>query len=84
MSLRNNLISGGEGKGVAHAAKLRVIDNAVLSDSSRSKDSHMSQRTPQSPGCAAFINSTHDSINSFAVKMNLICQIVVVMILNNN
>ena len=31
-----HLISGGEGNAVAHAAKLTVIDNAVLSDSPHS------------------------------------------------
>ena len=46
MSLRNNLISGGEGKDVADAAKLMVTDNAVLSDSPRSKDTHMNQAHP--------------------------------------
>ena len=38
MSLRNNLISGGEGSDVAGKAKLMVTDSAVLPDSSRSKD----------------------------------------------
>ena len=38
MSLRNNLISGEEGKDVAAAAGMMVTDNAMLSDLSRSKD----------------------------------------------
>ena len=46
MSLRNNLIGGGEGKDVADAVKLMVTDNAVLSDSSRSKDTYMNQAHP--------------------------------------
>ena len=46
MSLRNNLISGGEGNAVADAAKLMATDNAVLSDSPRSKDTYMVQAHP--------------------------------------
>ena len=46
MSLHNNLISGGEGKDVADAAKLMVTDSAVLPDSPRSKDTYMNQAHP--------------------------------------
>ena len=46
MSLRNNLISGGEVSDVAHAAKLMVRGNAVLPDSPRSKDTYLSQAHP--------------------------------------
>ena len=41
MSLGNNLISGGEVSYVKAAANLMVTDNAVLSDSPRSKDTTM-------------------------------------------
>ena len=46
MGLRDNLISGGEGIVVAHAAKLMVRDNAVLSDSSLSSDTHVDLAHP--------------------------------------
>jgi hypothetical protein len=63
MSLRNNLISGGEGKDVADAAKLRVIDNAVLSDSSRSKDTHMNQAHPSVTSLRC-VNHVHQFVRS--------------------
>ena len=46
MSLRNNLISGGEGNAVAHAAELMGTDNAMLPDLSRFKDTHMNPAHP--------------------------------------
>ena len=86
MSLRNNLISGGEGKDVAHAAKLMVRGNAVLPDSPRSKDTYLSQARPSvTSSCCVhqFVRSQNefDSSNScghdpqqyiFLVKMVLI------------
>ena len=46
MSLRNNLISGGERKDVDAAVKLMVRGNAVLPDSPRSKDTYLNQAHP--------------------------------------
>ena len=68
MSLRNNLISGGEGNAGAHAAELMGTDNAMLPDSSRSKDTHMNPAHFSITSLPVFINSIHDSVNSFAVK----------------
>ena len=64
MSLRNNLISGGEGKDVADAAKLMATDNAVLPDSPRSKDTYLNQAHPSATSVRC-VHQFVSSVNSF-------------------
>ena len=81
MSLRNNLISGGGVNAVAGLAKLRVIDNAVLSDSS-----HNPAHPSVTSSCCVHqfvrsqMNSTVSQMNSTVKLSNTNRQIVVVMI----
>ena len=72
--IRLILAAGGEESAVAHAAELMVTENAVLSDSSRSKDTHMNpaHASVTSLRCVhQFVRSQMNLIHDSVIKVRL-------------
>ena len=72
-----------EGDAVAHAAKLVETDNAVLSDSPRSRDTYLNQAHPSLPSVTCVHQFIRSQTSSTIKLSNTNRQTVVVMILNN-